>query len=363
MFLSNAALKKIHALIQNYHNAMVYNLLTKRGVLTNSEIKRLEVSGLVDKTLRMPLQDAYMFGKIKHLLGRGATRKMTLQQFLQYAATNPHPLSNIEQEAIAHASQRAGKYIQDLGHKTSSKVTQVVNDLTADYMQKLLRKEVPKAIAARETGRALASRLHTVIGGSIRDFEKIAYTEMQNAMQMGVAQEILKRDKDARVVRLPRPDACQWCLKLHLDKKGNPIVFKLSSLMRKSNIGKKKKDWTATADSIHPFCSCETVHIPNGWKWDNISQTLMPKSVMKARLNKSTNLIEYKQKGQPWDEGETTKEKELAVLGVALRGIRETEHVRKTVPEPDTPSSFEAKHGYHPNLGYGYKRKVKDEKE
>lgn len=319
MFLSNAALKKIHQLIRNSHNSVVYNLITRNGVLTDKEISDLKKAGLIDDTLRQPLQDSYIFGRLQHLLGRQQTRDMGLADFLRYAAENFPPLTILEKEAISYASQSAGKYIQNLGSRLSNKVNNLVDDLSAPYMQKVLQKIVPKNIAARETAGRLKSQLHTEIGASVRDFEKIAFTELQNAMQMGIANTITRIDSEAKVVKLPRPDACKWCVKVFKKPNGDLRVFKLSSLMGKSNVGKKKKDWTAVADSVHPFCSCQMIHIPKGWVWNNKTMSLMPGSNMKARLKKG--VWEYQQKDLPWESGDTDDEKRVNILGTMLRHI------------------------------------------
>jgi hypothetical protein len=90
-------------------------------------------------------------------------------------------------------------------------------------------------------------------------------TEIHSARQQGVADLYrTKHGKDSRVFKQVAPDACPYCVQLHTGPDGAPRIFRLSELGH-SNVGRRKSEWQAVVGSVHPYCQCELIHIPEGW--------------------------------------------------------------------------------------------------
>jgi len=318
--LTDGEMRSLYDLIQSYYNALVYNTIRTKGFLTEDEIDDMVKLGLIDDTLRNPLLDAYKFGKIQHIIGQEAARRMTYGQFKRYLASNPMPLSTAEAAAIRSVNKVASKYLAgNLSSKVKSDVADIINNANRSMIADAIRTELPKNIEKRETILKLASQIKKQIGAYSDDFQKIAHTEKHNAMQAGVATEMYNIDRDIRVVKIPAPDACKYCIKLFTKPDGSLRVFLLKDIVNNSNVGRSKSNWLPTVDAVHPWCGCELARIPKGY-WFNPKTRFVERLVKSfGKLNKDgTYSYEHSMRGEPLNPD---KEKNLQVMDNVLKGI------------------------------------------
>jgi len=314
--LTDDQIRALHDLIQNHYNAIVYNTIKTKGFLTEQEVDTLIKKGLVDPSLRNPLLDAYMFGKIQHVIGQKAARVMTYSRFVKYLSMNPLPLTAIETAAISNVNKVASYYIANkLADKAQAEVAQLVRDADKRMIAGALRDKLPTNIQRRENIRALATQLSRQVQNHSEDFLRIAHTEKHNAMQAGVASEMFKIDSDIQVVKIPSHDACRYCISLYVKPDGNLRVFKLKNIMNNSNVGQKKRDWKPTVDAVHPFCACQLARIPKGFFWNPKTRFVEPLVKSMATLQKDGT---YK-----WSHsiGGMDMEKKLKPLDDMLKGL------------------------------------------
>ena len=127
---------------------------------------------------------------------------------------------------------------------------------------------VSEAIAERKTVGELKTALFDTFDNRYRDWQRVAHTEINTAVQQGVYDEIQTRsDAGANqlVFKRPNPDACPHCKRVYLKDDGiTPKVFKLSDL-EQTNVGRKAKDWGPTIGSVHPWCNCQLSMVPDGY--------------------------------------------------------------------------------------------------
>jgi hypothetical protein len=89
-------------------------------------------------------------------------------------------------------------------------------------------------------------------------------------MQEGYSAGLQEREGDPKhilVVKLPNPDACPDCERLHLTagRGSPPRLFPLSELKANgTNFGLKRNAWKAVVGTVHPWCACELLHVPPG---------------------------------------------------------------------------------------------------
>jgi hypothetical protein len=124
---------------------------------------------------------------------------------------------------------------------------------------------VISAISDRKTTSQLKSVLYESIKVKHKDWQRVASTEMHEAIQRGVHSEILStHGKDQLVYKLPSPTACKHCKRLFLNSAGIPKVFKISELAD-NNFGKKAVDWEPVIGAVHPWCQCQLLIVPDGY--------------------------------------------------------------------------------------------------
>ena len=191
----------------------------------------------------------------------------------------PAGLSTQEQEAYSQAIERAGSYIRGLGNKISEDTGSLVlevwdKDAIALEVDPKLRQEtvdivrekVSDAVRQRQSSQKLVSELGHATKDWARNWERIARTELQGSYNEGVILDAINFYGDsAGIARVPETSACKHCLRLFLDEEGKPRVFSIQKLLSNgTNVGKKAKQWVATAWPVHPNCKCDTVTVPPG---------------------------------------------------------------------------------------------------
>ena len=175
------------------------------------------------------------------------------------------------------------KDVSHLSNKISRDITQIVenqNKAKKQRYEKIIRKESERAILNRSSATALASEIAHKTKDWARDFDRVADTVLHEAFDRGKAQNILREyGETAYVYKEVYAGACKHCQRLYLTAGigSKPRIFKLSSITNNgTNMGKKVGNWQPVLGSTHPWCRCELIHIPRGYKWDEETKNFEP---------------------------------------------------------------------------------------
>lgn len=278
MIFTTDQILAIQDVIRLHHNAYIANTIGKEA-LPKEAVEELRLKGLLkDKPLKL-VKEAYIYGHLLSKLGEQA-KGMSYAEFQRYIAKDPIPLSNFEQRAVVMAQLQAGQYCKGLGNKISTDTGKLLidadNELRIQF-EDTIKTATARSIATRSAIDKIRSDIGWATGDWARDLRRIAITEKTFAMQQGQADQIKKEfGKDALVARIPQPDACKHCRRLHLGSDGQPIIFKLSELEKNgTNVGRKANDWVSVIGPIHPHCQCQLIYIPKGWGF-NAEGELVP---------------------------------------------------------------------------------------
>jgi hypothetical protein len=262
--LTKKQLKQIEEIISKRFLRLTYEMLGDRA-LTEEEIEILKRMGLLKGNVRSFIGDAYALGKIVSNLDKASVRGLTYEQ-VKRAATKL-PTTAVEKRAMEYATEHAGQYIRGIGDDMVKEVTASASRASMDALR-AVQAEVKEAVIKRKTTSELKTELHRIIRGRVRDWQRVASTEMNDAIQRGVYQEIHNQSKDGSdqlVYKRPSPNACKHCKRVYLRSDGiTPRVFKLVDL-EESNIGRPSNSWGPTVGSVHPWCQCQLSPIPEGF--------------------------------------------------------------------------------------------------
>ena len=257
--LSKSQLKKIEKIIRRRFRTFSMKTIGERS-LTSEEIADLKASGLLPSHVREYIGDAHALGKISATLGPSTARGLTYNQILEMVK-KMSANAEVEKRAIEYATRHAGQYIQGLEDDMVKDVTLAGLRTSKD----LLRQEVAGAIKNRLTPGQLKTNLWDAIDHRGRDWQRIASTELQNAIQQGIHNEIqLAHGDDQLVYKQPAPNACKHCKRVYLHGDGTPKIFKLSDL-ETSNVGRRADEWKPTIEAVHPWCQCQLHVLPEGF--------------------------------------------------------------------------------------------------
>jgi hypothetical protein len=279
-------LKMIEDVVEDSHLAYIANTLGHDAV-PSSALPRLKAKGLLKKTKMGGIEASYKLGRVASEIGVKAAKKLSVKDFKSYLKKSGVVLTPTEQAALTYATERAAAYITKLSGEVKEKVaklTRAQRDKERRVQRDVVRKRVAENVVKRESYHQLARDLADSLGGTVSNFHRVAVTEQHNALQLGLAEHILDAwGKDARVLKVPAPDACPYCNLLFLDADGNPKPFTLKTIMYNTNVGRKAGkptpegiDWLPTVESVHPHCRCQLVRLPEGWAWDPKIETIRP---------------------------------------------------------------------------------------
>ena len=257
MLLTDQQLHEIRQIIADHHSAFVANVIHPNAVDPET-LERLRSKGLINVKINS-VEDAYIYGQLLAALEDPRVAKMGYEELKLYMRRNPVPLSPIEQRAVQVAQHTAAQYAVGLGRRVDLETGQSALNVDTQLQAKMrdqIRTLTAESIAKRQSAQQLKSDLGWATKDWARDWDRIAITETNNALQRGTADHYAKRfGGNVRVAKRALPDACPRCRALHNGPDGQPRIFKLSQLERNgTNHGRKAADWLPCVTSTHPHC-------------------------------------------------------------------------------------------------------------
>lgn len=223
-------------------------------------LARLRKKGLVMKDKFSFPANAYTFQRVVDVLegaGKKAS-KVTFKQMLEMARNVP--LTRFERDQVTYLEQRAAMKVRGLGEGIARTVqgTAAEAEQIQRYRQ-FIRETAREGALHRWSWKDLASEFGRRTGDWARDWDRIARTELQNATQHAAAGKITRDNKgeDAYVYKMPRRDACNYCIQLYLVDGDfeKPRIYRISTMVANgSNAGRKVAQWKPTVEVAHPNC-------------------------------------------------------------------------------------------------------------
>jgi hypothetical protein len=279
-------LEHVRNTISNYHWAFVANTIGPEMV-PKEILEELKEAGLVDIESEFP-REAYQFGS--QAAQDAATKRLSLKEYQSKQKQDPPRMAPQERNAVQWAKQNAADSVTAMG----------------DQMKVRVSRKVVEAVQSRRSVKALKLDLGHLEEDWSRDWDRVAVTEVQNSMEAGTADSIeADFGPEEMVSKIPAPDACPHCNRLHLGPDGHPYIFKLSELRANgTNVGKKVADWQAVVGTIHPNCACMMVRVPTGWGYDETG-SLVPKGKYGTRTNDLKKSIAEAEENYPEPEHTT----------------------------------------------------------
>lgn len=253
------------------------------------DYERLRNAGKIRDEKLMPQDIAaavHAFGS--NLTGHDTLKAISPDLFWK-SLKDPKVITEAEREAIAILRDRMGQHVRGLGNKLDTITGHIMVDVDENLRRRRLTKiqrEISHGVEARSAAQEVAARLRDAMKELKRDWMRTAHTEMHNAKEEAKAIVLAHNspDRDPRVFKRPRPDACRFCKMLYLRPDGvTPRVFKLSDLLangtnvgrkagQPSRSGKSRTQWKAVIGAMHPFCQCELHVLPEGMGFNSSGQ-------------------------------------------------------------------------------------------
>jgi len=218
--------------------------------------RRLRALGFTDdEIIRFPGL-AYRLGMIEAELEQRPN--VPLEDILRLARATP--LNPADKVAIAHATARAGDALTPVLVRDAERTA-------AEALEReraMLRTMTAAAVRRDMSTRAFASQLYHTLSpeGVVRDFDRVARTEMQDARVRGAFAadaKVRKWTPATQVFRTLAAVPCNGCLTLYKDEQGMPRLYTVEALEDADAKGYNRGpvgSWHARIGPTHPNCLC-----------------------------------------------------------------------------------------------------------
>ena len=214
----------------------------------------------------------------------------------QYVEKEQYPeLTSREKAEYNAAAMRSYSYIKGMGTRIKDSLSSTISEEEMKIavaerereVETAIREELTEGVLKRKSVQSIVSSLGHRLDEWNRDWGRIVATEMENIFQIGIAQTIMKEHGiHAKVYKDVFPGGCRYCINAYTTNGigSKPVIFDLSELIANgTNIGRKSKDWKAVLTNIHPFCRCMLRYVPDGYEWDDKTQSFEPKKTDESK--------------------------------------------------------------------------------
>lgn len=317
--LNREKIQIIRDIITQHIEAFLYN--NYQADPLEWRVSDLVANGLIEaaEDIFDVIHDEYVLGRAVDSIERGADYKHVMD-----LAAN-RPLSKYDKFAIEWMRDESCTHIRGLANDAMDSIEKIVRQNSKDEeevkfilaraaehvsveRQAELREEAAAARRAGLSWKQFSSQLKHVWGDATRDWDRIAFTEMEYARNWALGNEYLDRyGPDIEVCKIPGPNACKICKYLYTDEEtGKPRVFKLMELMNYGSNGNKwmnpatgqfENRWASrirydsssgkfdknsgglvpTLGPIHPWCAC-LLMLWSSWKMIHMTKSFVTKA-------------------------------------------------------------------------------------
>jgi hypothetical protein len=218
MALTKKQLDEIIAIIDRHMLTIMADVVGDRA-MTPDEIQKMKDFGLLKENVRHMTIDPVQYGRVVALLPEDIRKKLSKAD-IEKMIKKLKPTTDTERAAMEYASNNVGEHIRGL---RDSMVKDVRVAVAGQALQEV-RQSVVAAIEDRQTPSELKTILFDKFDDRNRDWQRVASTEMNDAIQFGIAAEIKRTSDegaDQLVYKRPNPDACFLPGTMVMSRRGN----------------------------------------------------------------------------------------------------------------------------------------------
>lgn len=277
MVTSKATIEKIREIIQKHYSRLAVSVLG-RDALSQKELKELEALGVDTSNNDSLLSLVYYHNFINHPVDEVSPTSAEDAK-AQQAVQGLKPEGHAHDYTVENINDKTKQYIEKLKLDVMTRVEGIIRDNNDSYkmdaLQNLERVDLLDELMKESTLGKLKQKLRDTSGDANRDWNRIAITEMSNAIGIASVDRIVSDNRgsdldEIYVFRITVKDAktCKWCRRFYDDHDGSPKLYKLSSLLDNgSNYGKKTDSWLPVIGATHPNERCsQMVELKPGYK-------------------------------------------------------------------------------------------------
>lgn len=262
MVLSREMLEKIKLIIDKHYTQFTISMLGK-SVFTKEELKQLEAAGIDVSNKESFLSMVYHHNFINNPLNANAPTSVEDMK-AQQSQDGIKPTGAANEYTVESLNDKARQYIDKLKTDVVTRIQGFIHDNNDAYkfdaLQNLDRDAILDNLVKESSLGRVKQQLRDSAKDANRDWQRVALTEMSNAIGIGSVDRIVTDNRtadldDIYVYRVIVGDAltCKYCRRFYGDVGNPPKLYRLSTLLGNgSNYGLKTDSWKPVAGATHP---------------------------------------------------------------------------------------------------------------
>ena len=262
MVTSNETIEKIKKIVNKHYNRLLVKVIGN-DALTKVQLAELKAAGFDVSNKDSLMEVIYNHNFLNN--PRTTTSPTSMSDMIaQQSVRGLAPQGEANKFTVDHLNETTKQLIEKLKLDTSTRIENIVRQNNVNYkfnaLQNIDRSELADTIVKESSISRVKSILKDTAADGSRDWQRVALTEMSNAIGAGSVDRIVtdNRDKQAEdiyVYRIIVGDSvtCKWCRKFYGDVGQTPKIYRLSTLLANgSNYGLKTSDWKPVTGATHP---------------------------------------------------------------------------------------------------------------
>lgn len=206
-------------------------------------------------------ENVYLIGKLVTHLGDESHRKMPFPKALAEARRLGIYLTPEDKAILKGLKSQTDIWVASMSGEMDQRVRALLLQAEAEWATELVRRD-SKAVLMKsrswdrlreEAVESLRQGMRKVLDLFEGVVDRFLQTEVAKFFQRGQVSEVSPEEE---IYKLPRPQACQHCMRLHLERDGSPKIYRLRDVQGSTNVGKKPAAWTFVLGPVHPHCYC-----------------------------------------------------------------------------------------------------------
>lgn len=269
MVISKRTLEKIREIIEKHYNRLTISVLG-RGVFSKKELKEMEAAGIDTSKKESILAMVYHHNFINNPLGKEAPISVEDMRG-QQSQSEIKPEGEANDYTVENLNDKTKQLIDKLRLNVAARIEGFIRDNNDQYkfnaLQNLDRSEEMDELVKESSLGKVKQKLRDSSKDANRDWQRVAITEMSNAIGIGSVDRIVTDNRsadlnDVYVYRIVVNDSltCKYCRRFYGEPGSVPKVYRLSTLLSNgSNYGLKTDAWKPVSGATHPNERCSQI--------------------------------------------------------------------------------------------------------
>jgi hypothetical protein len=203
------------------------------------------------------LDQAFYAGKMSSVLTPDDIRGMSQDELISWVRDNNVILSDHEQATLRQLKNDTQRWMEGRTEEWQQRFRASISNADKDWRSVIMAERFQDAgeksdarIGALDD---LMDELKDGSTGFTDDMDRLLHTEMSGYFQHG---QVADTNGEDYVYKIAADDACDYCIDLHTDADGSPIMYRMDEVAGNSNIGVPAYAWEFTIGPVHPYCYC-----------------------------------------------------------------------------------------------------------